>query len=234
MKRIIDKVYTFTGLLVGRVYCIVDDDGLTLIDAALPTATAAILTQIAQAGYSPSDIKRILITHAHPDHVGALPALKAATGAQIISSADEQPFVEGARPIVPAKPEDVPPMMRFMTSRPQTMKGTPVDRTVHDGDILADVLGGLHVVATPGHSPGHISFWQPERGILFTGDVLMHLAGLRLPFAAFTTDMRQNKASLGRIAALKPSILCFGHGTPLTQDTAARLQAFADANMLHG
>jgi glyoxylase-like metal-dependent hydrolase (beta-lactamase superfamily II) len=108
------------------------------------------------------------------------------------------------------------------------MKGTPVDRTVTDNEIISDVLGGLHVVATPGHSPGHISFWQPERGILFTGDVLMNLMGLRLPFAAFTTDMTQNKRSLARIAALKPPILCFGHGTPLTQDTAARLRTFAE------
>jgi glyoxylase-like metal-dependent hydrolase (beta-lactamase superfamily II) len=228
MKQIIPQVFTFANLLMGRVYLIEDSDGLSLIDAGLALAAPRILSQLSSAGYAPSDVKRILITHGHFDHIGGLPALKAATGAQIIASGIERPYIEAKQaPALPPK-EALPPMARLMaaTYTPPIAKGTPVDREVNEGDILHDVLGGLHVVATPGHSPGHTSYWQPQLGILFTGDVIMCLPNMRLPIAAFTPDMAQSKRSLQKIANLKPNILCFGHGVPM-HNASPRLAAFA-------
>lgn len=229
MQKIIDNVYCFSNLLVGRVYSIKDADGWTIIDAGLKFAVPRVLAQLKQAGYSATDVKRILVTHAHPDHVGGLPDLRAVTGAAVICSAYERPYVEGKKPVVQPSRSDVPPLARMMMpNKPTTMNGVAVARVLQDGDTLPEVLGGLQAVATPGHSPGHMSFWHPTLKVLFTGDVVMHILapGLRLPFAGFTTDMRQNKRSVQRIAALEPELLLFGHGVPM-RDAAPKLKAFA-------
>lgn len=206
MQLIVPGVYTFTGLLVGRVYALESIDGLALIGAGLGLAANKVLKQLRAGGYSPSDVKRILITHAHPDHIGGLAKLQAATGAQVV-----------------AHPLDWPLLLRQVSALPNT---PAVRREVQDGEILPEVLNGLQVILTPGHTHGHVSFWQPDRRLLFCGDVVMRLPRLRLPFAPFTVDMAENKRSIKKIAELNAEVVCFGHGQPLMHD-AAQLCAFA-------
>jgi glyoxylase-like metal-dependent hydrolase (beta-lactamase superfamily II) len=218
MRDIAPGLRSFTGLIMGRVYLIEDADGLTLIDAGLGLAAERIIVQLRQAGRRPDEVKRILITHAHPDHVGGLRRLKALTGASVIASALETPVIEGRQPIARR-----PGKLRL----PDTIfKPTPVDRVVADGDVI-DALGGLRVVLTPGHAPGHIAFWQPERKILFCGDVLFNRPSLRLPFALLTVDMAENIRSIKKIAGLDAERVCFGHGPPLVQNAARRLRDFS-------
>ena len=227
MKQIIPGLHSFTGLLVGRAYLIEDADGLTLIDTSLPIAADRIVRQLEASGRKANDVKRILITHAHPDHVGGLPKLKELTGAQVIASAIDRPVIEGKAPIPRPPPEKLSGLARMMPSSGTKVRGTSVDREVGDDETLTEIMGGLQVVFTPGHSPGHLAFWQPAKRILFCGDVMMRLPKLRLPFAAFTVDMDENKRSIRRLAELDASIVCFGHGNPLMQDTAQAIRRFA-------
>jgi glyoxylase-like metal-dependent hydrolase (beta-lactamase superfamily II) len=230
MQQIIPGLYTFTGMMVGRVYLIQDDDGLTIIDASIPPSGKKILSQLQAAGHKPGDVKRILITHAHPDHVGALAMLKEATGAQIIAHELEKPIIQGEVEIPRADPATLPPLTRRLLPPSTRLKPIPVDQTVKDGDVLDGVMGGLHVVFTPGHAPGHVSYWQPEKRVVIMGDVIMRFFNngkMRLPFAPFTVDMDEDKRSIKRVAALGAEVACFGHGNPITQDTAAQLNAFA-------
>ncbi|MBP7997956.1 MAG: MBL fold metallo-hydrolase [Chloroflexi bacterium] len=230
MKQIIPGLSMFTGLLVGRVYCIEDADGLTLIDTGLALAAAKILRQIRQAGRTPQDVKRILITHAHPDHVDGLSALKQATGATVVALVEEQPYIEGQKPVPRAPKEQLHGLDRLMVGNGQATPVThpvKVDRPLLEGEIMPDVMGGLQALWTPGHSPGHTAYWQAEKGILFCGDVLMRFPGYRLPFAAFTSNMAENKRSLQKIVALQPRLVCFGHGQPLQENAAATLRQFA-------
>lgn len=216
MKQILPKLQYFTGLLMGHVYCIEDPDGLTIIDAGLGLAANRVLDQLHKWGRQPSDVKRILITHAHPDHTGGLPALAKATGAQVICSSTEKPITEGAQPV-----------LRKGYKPAETETGTPVNRTVEDGEVIAEVMGGLQVVATPGHTLGHVAFWQPQQGVLICGDTMMNMLGLRLPFDAFTTDMKLARASVAKVAQLQPRVVCFGHGPVMMEDAPAKISAFA-------
>ena len=227
MKQIIPGLHSFTGLMVGRVYLIEDADGLTLIDTSLPLAAARIVKQLEASGRKAGDVKRVLITHAHPDHVGGLPKLKELTGAQVIASAIDRPVIEGKAPVPRVPPEKLSGLARMMRPSETTLRGTPVDREVGDGETLAEIMGGLQVVFTPGHSPGHLAFWQPANRILFCGDVIIRLPKLRLPFAAFTVDMDENKRSIKRLAERDASMVCFGHGQPLAQNTAHAIRDFA-------
>jgi glyoxylase-like metal-dependent hydrolase (beta-lactamase superfamily II) len=115
-----------------------------------------------------------------------------------------------------------------MWQEPNPLPGTPVDRVLQDGDRLDEVFGGVQVIATPGHTPGHVSFWQPARRLLITGDAVGHMPwGLSLPIAAFTPDMDLARRSVSRLSRLDPEVMCMGHGNPIRKDATARLRAFA-------
>jgi glyoxylase-like metal-dependent hydrolase (beta-lactamase superfamily II) len=223
VKQILPHLHFVTGLLAGRVYVIADPDGLTLIDASIPPSVGPILNQIKGMGKTPRDVKRILITHAHPDHVGDLPKLKALTGAQIVASAIEQPVIEGKIPVPRVPWEKLRGPIKF---RPPnvTFKPTPVDVPLRGSETLP-VLGGLQAVFTPGHAPGHMAFWQPEKRLLFCGDVLFNAPKLSLPLAFLTVDMDEDKRSIRKVIDLEPEVVCFGHGEPLF-NAAPRLREF--------
>jgi len=223
MKTIIpDLLYTFTGLIAGRVYAIKDPDGFTIIDTSISLAGKRILKQLADAGYSADSLKRILITHAHPDHIGGLRYLVAQTGAQVVSSTLEKPVLQGEIPI-PRRPSGLrPPNTRT--------KSVAVGRIVEDGEIMPDVMGGLQAIHTPGHAPGHVAFWQAEHGVLFCGDVIFHMRkNMSLPWVMLTVDMEQDKQSVKKLAQLTPKIICFGHGEPITENATSRLRDFANS-----
>ncbi|MFZ2878928.1 MAG: MBL fold metallo-hydrolase, partial [Phototrophicaceae bacterium] len=96
MIELLDGIYGFTGMIVGRVYAIRDPDGLTLIDSGLARSAGRIVKQVEAAGFKANDIKRIVITHAHVDHGGGAHALNALTGAAIMVSAAEADVMRGA------------------------------------------------------------------------------------------------------------------------------------------
>ena len=93
----------------------------------------------------------------------------------------------------------------------------PVSRTLGEGDEI----GGLKVIETPGHTPGHLSFWGEIERVLILGDLLFHRnpvtfrKGLVEPFRFVTFDRRLNHTSARKVAALEPRVVCFGHGAPL-------------------
>ncbi|MBN1963842.1 MAG: MBL fold metallo-hydrolase [Anaerolineae bacterium] len=228
MQLVTPGVYTLTGLIIGRVFLIVEDDGLTLIDTSMAFAVNRIVNQITAAGHTLTDLKRILITHGHIDHIGGLPRLKALTGARVIVPAGDRALIEAGQPAPAPAQETLPGIWRVVPVPPLRCPPAPVDQVVEEGDVL-DVLGGLHVLHVPGHTPGHAAYWQPERRVLFCGDVIMRFGGpnLRLPFAAATPDMAEDIRSVGKLAALEPDVLCMGHGQPIAGGAAPAVRAFA-------
>jgi glyoxylase-like metal-dependent hydrolase (beta-lactamase superfamily II) len=208
------------------VYVLKDASGLTVIDTSIPGAGGRIARDITSAGLRLSDVKRILITHAHPDHNGGLARLRELTGAQVIASAGEKPVIEGKAPIVRPDPATLTGVSRYIRMPAQKVDPCLVDQVVRDGDMI-DAFGGLRVISTPGHSPDHISFFQPERRILFCGDAVWHLLGWTLPPAPLTVDMAENIRSVGKLSALEARVICFGHGPPVTVNAVAQLTAFA-------
>jgi glyoxylase-like metal-dependent hydrolase (beta-lactamase superfamily II) len=212
--------------IVANPYLLIDPDGLTLIDAGLPGSHRKILRYMSDLGYAPADLKRILITHADFDHIGGLAALKAATGARIFASPVEaQAMAEGhsSRPLKPRR--RVTKLLFDLMTRLFKPASIQVDELLSDGQILP-ILGGLGVVETPGHTPGHISLFLPSSGVLFCGDsIVSGETGLRGSRGANNWDQAKSDESVRKQAALGAHILCSGHG-PVVMDAAGKFPQF--------
>ena len=207
---------------VANPYLLIDPDGLTLIDAGLPGSHRKILRYMASLGYAPRDLKRILITHSDYDHVGGLAPLKAASGARVFASPVEAQAMAEGHASRPVKPRRLITRLLFGLMgglfKPPRIR---VDELLSDGQTLP-VLGGLRVVETLGHTPGHISLFAPSAGILFCGDsIVSGEDGLRGSSGANNWDQAKSDESVRKQAALGARILCSGHG-PVVMDAAGK------------
>jgi glyoxylase-like metal-dependent hydrolase (beta-lactamase superfamily II) len=218
--EIAENVYLIPGI-TANPYLIVDEDGLTLIDTGLPGSHKMILSYIARLGRTPRDLKRIILTHSDLDHVGGLGALHRATGARTFASKLEAEAIALGKSSKPVPPGRGISILRrifttFFKSRPLA-----VDEIVEDGQVLP-ALGGLRVVDTAGHSPGHISLFAPSTGVLFCGDSMVGTdQGLRGSRPQMTWNSDIAAEAVARQAALKPRIVCPGHG-PVVMDAAGK------------
>jgi glyoxylase-like metal-dependent hydrolase (beta-lactamase superfamily II) len=192
--------------------------GDVLIDAGTSFARKRILRQLGGR-----TITAHAITHAHPDHYGASHAICAALDLPLwCPEGDVETVVTGRSPFAgPATSAMAKLMARMPLPHPH-----PVARVLREGDEV----GGFTVLETPGHSPGHVSYWRESDRTLIVGDVLfgqtlLGRPGLTEP-PAFIGDRAQNRRAIHRLAALEPALALFGHGPPLRDP--GRLQAFAD------
>jgi glyoxylase-like metal-dependent hydrolase (beta-lactamase superfamily II) len=220
--KIIDNVFVVPGV-VANIYVLVDDDGLTLIDAGLPRSEKKILAYVNGLGKSASDVKRIILTHSDLDHVGALAALQKATGARTYASQIEADAIAAGKPSRQINPTGFSLRRILFTLMGPFFKATPVkvDEILASGQSLP-VLSGLQVVETPGHTPGHISLFAPGAGVLFCGDSMVTDGnGIRGSRPGVTWDAAKSKASVQKQAELGASIVCSGHG-PVVKDAAGK------------
>lgn len=197
-----------------NLYLIIDPDGLTLIDTGLgKSGPKLVLKAIAEMGMQPGDLKRILITHADPDHTGGLAELKAKTGAKVYASAIEAKAIEAGTSSREIKGNALTKML-FDVMGKVIMPLSPahVDEIIMHGQVLP-VLGGLQVIATPGHTPGHLSFYAPAHHILIAGDSLNATSGaLKFSPAPVHWDYERGRESMKLEAALGATAVCCGHG----------------------
>lgn len=165
------------------------------------------------------------ITHAHGDHVGGSKAVCDALGTELWAPAGDADDVARGHPAI-AENTWATPLLRRAPGWPVH----PVARRLVEGDEV----GGFTVIDTPGHSPGHVSFWRESDGALVVGDaffnnhILTTRRGLREPVRVLTVDPDRNRESMRRLADLGPSVAVFGHGPPVF-DAGAKLSAFVDA-----
>ncbi len=172
-------------------------------------------------------VSAIALTHAHGDHAGAMKRLATRWDVPVWCGAADREATQTGRLVV------APTINRLrlgpLANALAGFDGVPVARALTEGDALA---AGFTVLETPGHSPGHVSFWRASDRTLICGDVFfnMHVAttipGLRQPPALFTPDPEQNRESERKLAALEPSSIGFGHGPVLRGDGAAKVRDF--------
>lgn len=202
--------------------------GPTLVDTGLPGQLEVIAGALAEADVQVHDIKRIILTHQDIDHVGSLHDLVRATGAQVMAHATEIPAIDGTVQPRFATPEllEQRPALRAIVERFQP---TPVDTALQNGTRL-DLAGGVRVIATPGHTPGHISLYLERTGTLISGDALTASEGqLMGPNEGATPDMAAAGQSVGKLAELDVrAVVCY-HGGAVQADAHEQLRRVAEA-----
>ena len=157
-----------TRLGLVNAYLVREDDGLTVIDTMIGGSAGKI---IAAAGATGAPIVRILLTHAHADHIGSLDALKEKLPeAEVIVSARDARLLAKDMSLDPDEPKD-----KLRGGYPGA-KNKP-DRTVDAGDHV----GSLEVIASSGHTPGHVALLDSRDGTLYCGDVFATVGGSRPP-----------------------------------------------------
>ena len=200
-----------------NLYLIADEDGLTLIDAGFGRNGGKALRTITELGYTPHDLKRILITHCDGDHVGGVKTLKARTAAQVYASQAEAAAMAAGHSSREMRQDTLGGRLFNLVRLLFAFIPAQADETLCDGMTLP-VLGGLRVISTPGHTPGHMSFYAPSEGILFSGDSIITQGGkLHISSGANTWDEAIAVKSARAQVALGATIICSGHG-PVIRD----------------
>lgn len=219
--KITENVYVVPNV-VANPYILVDPDGLTVIDVGLPGSQKKILAYVAGLGKSATDIKRIILTHSDLDHIGSLTALQKASGARTYTSQIEADAIAQGRPSRVIKPRGFSMRRILFTLLGPFMKATPfkVDEIIKEGQVLP-VLGGLTVLETPGHTPGHLSLYAASAHILFCGDSMVSDNGLQGSRPGVTWDADKASESVRKQAALGAQTVCPGHG-PVVTDAAGK------------
>jgi glyoxylase-like metal-dependent hydrolase (beta-lactamase superfamily II) len=201
--------------------------GATLVDAGMPGQEGLIEAAVSEAGVTLGEVKTLLLTHQDLDHVGALNALKQKTGAKVLSSEVEAPYIQGDKPGYKTPPPERLEQMPAFKAMLAAHKRTKIDEQLSDGQRL-DVAGGVTIVATPGHTPGHISLYLERTKTLITGDALTSDSGtLHGPMEQATPDMETARASVRKLAELDvDTIVCY-HGGLVTNDANGQLKRVA-------
>ena len=203
-----------------NAYLVEAAEGLVLIDAGFPKKAGIVLDAIRALGKAPEDLRHIVLTHAHVDHIGSLAALVNATGAQTWMHAADAPIAErgsGFRPMRAAPGLLRGILFRLFVRPNQTIEAAKIDHLMQDGEVVP-IAGGLRIVAAPGHCLGQVAVLWPERGVLFAGDAVANLVGIGDPLGY--EDQLEGRRSQKKLAGLDFNIACFGHGKPLVGDAA--------------
>jgi glyoxylase-like metal-dependent hydrolase (beta-lactamase superfamily II) len=224
LKSILPGLYMLPGIV--NMYLIAEADGYALIDTGFPKSAEKILKAIETVGVAPNQIRHIVLTHGHPDHIGSAAALKKATGAVIYAHADDAPIIEagnGFRKAIAAPGLRNRIMFKILGRLVTTVEPTTVDQLIADGDSFPfdRDLKAIHI---PGHCLGQIALlWNRDGGVLFTADACINRGGMKI--TAAIEDLEETRRSLAKLAGLKFKYACFGHGAPILVDADKAFRA---------
>ncbi|WP_223589344.1 MBL fold metallo-hydrolase [Neobacillus bataviensis] len=212
--RMIKKGYLYQVTFMARVfpvncYLVEEEDGLTLVDAALGFCAKGILQAAERIG---KPITKIVLTHAHEDHVGALDLIKETLPeVPVYISVRDNRLMSGDRSLDPH--EDQTPIKGGV---PKKLK-TRATIVLNEGDQV----GSLTAIASPGHTPGSMSFVDNRTKALIAGDAFQTRGGIAVagdikpwfPFPAFGTWSKKTALlSAKKLVGAEPSLLAVGHG----------------------
>lgn len=221
MTELVPGIHLIDNSIGCNTYIIIDN-GITLVDTGLRGNEKNIYGCLQKLGYTPKDIRRIVITHAHLDHINCLYRLKSDSGAQVMAGETETDLIEGRKPLQVAG--GVFGLIFSVLRIYYRYRPVKVDVKLKDGDAI-DVLGGLTTVMLSGHSEGNLGLYSPRHRLIFSSDTIRVLDGkLSAPHPKFTADMASAINAIKRLSELDFSIMLPGHGKPIMDGASEKVR----------
>ena len=209
VKQISEHIWSLKSWMIipVHVWLVVDDEGLTLIDAGMGSMAKGILQKVKELNIGP--LKRILLTHGHSDHVGAIKTIRKEWEVPVHAHSIEIPYLDGELPY-PGRKKAIETVAKGITTP------LPMDEL---GRLTP--LGGLTPYLCPGHSPGHVVYFHEQDRVLLAGDLFTSKKGkLNRPMPMFTADMGEAIKSSAILRELNPDRVEVCHGDPVMQPAA--------------
>lgn len=213
-----------------KAFLIDDGEGLAVIDTFYDDDAQLFLDEIARIGRSPRDIKHILMTHGHRGHLGGLATLKRLSGAPVYGHEWEADIISGDRPMQNPSLFAFNPIQSWpittigqLVGRWNQHEGVPVDQLIDEGDKV----GPLEVLHTPGHTPGHLAFYWPERKALFTGDAFVTWPSIVPGWDSTMLNEPESWETLDRLTTLDVEVIGPGHGDSISENGSEILKTLA-------
>jgi len=226
VHRLGDELFNF--------YLVDTGEGLVMVDAGLRTHWRSLVAKVGEIGKKITDIRAVLITHGHLDHIGLAERLRVEADAEIwVHTADAPILAAPRRTLTIAPPERS--ILAYAWRRPGGLRGplrlarsgglgtTAVGHVrTFDNDQVLDLPGRPRAVHMPGHTAGSTTYLFPGLSTAFTGDALVTLdsvmgaVGPRLICRAFNTDSAAALASLAKVRDADINTVLTGHGEPWT------------------
>lgn len=215
-----------------------DHHDLILVDTGTPNQLQCIQDEFEKIGLSLKEITKIIITHQDFDHIGSLRDVinHVPHPVEIYAHKKEQPYIEGDKTLMKLTPERLPQFLSMFPekfrksiaqSRQQFNVSVPVNETIGEGDEFS-YCGGITIIETPGHTPGHISLYHQPSKTLVTGDAVCIIDGqLQLAASETTIDMDEAKSSIEKLTHYDiETIICY-HGGVMNQNVNEQLALLA-------
>ncbi|MDA8144138.1 MAG: MBL fold metallo-hydrolase [Thermoplasmatales archaeon] len=219
----------------------VNNDGIILIDTGPPGSYAQMKTGLNDLGFSVGDIKKIIVTHYHSDHVGNLDKFLTDNGkVEVYMGREDIPYYEGIK-----LPEYFPPDLEeikrlFQKIRLEDLNEVSAENPPEPERVDAKILkqlseqqthfteaGGFNIIHTPGHTPGHLSIYIPRVKVLIPGDLMMYWKGNFCgPIKSFSSNFENAVKSVKTISELQVRKVVGYHGSPYSGDVNAMIENY--------
>jgi len=200
----------------ANVYLVANGKELAIIDTGTPGNAQKIIEYVERKGFEPTDVKFIVLTHHHMDHVGSAKQLRDLTNAQVAVHENDADYVSGQRPL--PVPKHARPRAAFTT------ESVPVDIRLKEGDRIACLV--VHFL--PGHTEGSIMLLDEKRKVLFTGDSLRY-DGKEVTCSPeeYCSDVGEMIGSIAKASKLDFEVMLPGHGQPLLDNASHMVRNYS-------
>jgi len=202
-----------------------DNETIVLVDAGHPGLLLKFREAMDNAGIPFDKLNKVIITHQDIDHIGTLPDIRDELPQQVevLSHAEEKPYIQGDKPLIKSNPEEIAKRNTQLSSLSEKQRNATiaalqnppkaqVDKTLSEGDELP-YCGGINVIHTPGHTPGHICLYHKQSKTLIAGDAMIVVEGQLLgPVPHFAKNLEMAKTSLKNLTQYDiTNVICY-HG----------------------